>query len=70
MIIAYLTVSVGIGKKICPTIATSRVIPPLQTLKDWEGQQDDSFQQVVRQLKDLEKRIRASNLAQNRSKAP
>jgi hypothetical protein len=36
----------------------------IQTLKIWEEQQDDSSQQVVRQFKDLEKRIRASNLPQ------
>ena len=28
----------------------------LQTLKDWEEQQDDSTQQVVKQLKSLEAR--------------
>jgi uncharacterized protein Yka (UPF0111/DUF47 family) len=34
----------------------------IQTLKDWEEQQDDSTRQVVRQLKDLEKRIKALQL--------
>jgi hypothetical protein len=36
----------------------------MQTLKNWKEQQDDSSQQVVRQFKDIEERIRAPNPAQ------
>ena len=39
-----------------------QALAAIQTLKDWEEQQDDSTQQVVKQLKDLEKRVRALQL--------
>ena len=39
-------------------IRPAEALAAIQVLKDWEEQQDDSTQQVVRQLKDLEKRIK------------
>lgn len=52
----------GIGrywKEILPYDRNIANFPPIQTLKDWEEQQGNSSQQVVRRLKDLRKRIRA-----------
>jgi hypothetical protein len=46
-------------------IRPGQALTAIQTLRDWEEQQDDSSQQVVRQLKDLEKRVRALQLSQN-----
>jgi uncharacterized protein Yka (UPF0111/DUF47 family) len=43
-------------------IRPDQALAAIQTLKDWEEQQDDSTQQVVKQLKDLEKRVRALQL--------
>jgi uncharacterized protein Yka (UPF0111/DUF47 family) len=43
-------------------IRPAQALAAIQTLKDWEEQQDDSTQQVVKQLKDLEKRVRALQL--------
>jgi hypothetical protein len=51
-------------------IRPGQALAAIQTLKDCEEQQDDSSQQVVRQLKGLEKRVRTSQLSQIRSKAP
>jgi len=39
-----------------------RLLLPYELLRDWEEQQDDSTQQVIKQLKDLEKRVRALQL--------
>jgi hypothetical protein len=36
-----------------------KLFAAIQTLKDWEEQQDDSSHKVVRQLKDTEKRAKA-----------
>jgi inorganic pyrophosphatase len=41
----------------------AQALASIQTLKDWEEQQDDSTQLVVKQLKDLEKRVRALQLS-------
>jgi uncharacterized protein Yka (UPF0111/DUF47 family) len=43
-------------------IRPAKALAAIQTLKDWEEQQDDSTQQVIKQLKDLEKRVRALQL--------
>ena len=36
-----------------------RLLLPYELLRDWEEQQDDSTKQLIKQLKDLEKRVRA-----------
>jgi inorganic pyrophosphatase len=43
-------------------IRPAQALAAIRTLKDWEEQQDDSTQQVIKQLKDLEKRVRALQL--------
>jgi hypothetical protein len=43
-----------------------QALAAIQTLKDWEEQQDDSTQQVVKQLKDLERRVRALQLSNSK----
>ena len=40
----------------------AQALVAIRTLEDWEEQQDDSTQQVIKQLKDLEKRVRALQL--------
>jgi len=45
-------------------IPPAQALAAVQTLKDWEERQDDSTNQVVRQLKDLEKRIKALQICQ------
>ena len=43
-------------------IRPAQALAAIRTLKDWEEQQDDSTQQVIKQLKDLEKHIRVLQL--------
>jgi hypothetical protein len=45
-------------------IPPAQALAAIQTLKDWEEQQDDSTNQVARQLKGLEKRIKALQIPQ------
>jgi hypothetical protein len=40
-------------------IRPAQALAAIRTFKDWEEQQDDSTQQVIKQLKDLEKHVRA-----------
>jgi hypothetical protein len=44
-------------------IRHSQALAAVQVLKDWEEQQDDSTRQVVRQLRELEQRIKASQIS-------
>jgi hypothetical protein len=43
-------------------IQPAQALTTTQTLKDWEEQQDDSTQQVIKQFKDLKKRVKALQL--------
>ena len=40
-------------------IRPAQALAAIQTLKDWKEQQDNSTQQIIKQLRDLEKHIRA-----------
>ena len=44
-------------------IRPAEALAAIQTLKDWEEQQDDSSHKVVRQLKDIEKRVKALQIS-------
>ena len=44
------------------SIRLAQALAAIQTLKDWEEQQDDSIQQAAKQLKDHEMRARALQL--------
>jgi len=50
-------------------IQPAQALTTTQTLKDWEEQQDDSTQQVIKQFKDLKKRVKALQLL-NSNKLP
>jgi septation ring formation regulator EzrA len=39
-------------------VRPAQALAAIQTLREWELQQDDSFQEVVRQLRTLERRIK------------
>jgi len=43
--------------------SNAEALPAIQTLKDWEEQQDHSSRKVVRQLKDIEKRVKALQIS-------
>jgi hypothetical protein len=44
-------------------IRPAEALPAIQTLKDWEEQQDHSSRKVVRQLKAIEKRVKALQIS-------
>jgi len=44
-------------------IRPAEALAAIQTLKDWEEQQDDSSHKVVRQLKDIEKRVKVLQIS-------
>ena len=39
-------------------VRPAQALAAIQTLREWEEQQDDSTQEVVRQLRTLEKRVK------------
>ena len=51
-------------------IRPAQALTAIQTLKDWEEQQDDSTQQVFKELKDLEKCVRALQLLNSKQTTP